>query len=280
MRQTARPDRCQGGCYTLEQRPGRWEPREKGTPSMRATKQPRAWRGGAFFLALLAALAESPVSRASHRGSIILGAAYPAHAPVGVYGPAPGRPLHAFVDTDIHPEDARVYLDGRLIGVADDFDGFPGFLVLKPGRHTLTFSLAGFHSLSFTLELRPGELADLDRKLPRLSPGEKDTGVPPPQTRGRVQTEGESGGGRRGTSARRGEYGVLRLSVSPPEARVALDGDFFGTGAEISRLHAGIPLSPGIHRIRVSREGYRGESLEVRVVGSEERAILIELKER
>ena len=70
------------------------------------------------------------------------------------------------------------------------------------------------------------------------------------------------------------------MSVSPPEARVALDGDLFGTGGEISRLHAGIPLSPGIHRIRVSREGYRGESLEVRVVASEERAILIELKER
>src|SRR5437867_2530380 len=86
----------------------------------------------------------------------VAGFYYPGRVPAGAYLPGRGHPSYAFVDTDIHPEKAHVYLGGRLIGVADDFDGYPGYLVLKPGRHTLRFVLDGYRPLSFELNLRPG----------------------------------------------------------------------------------------------------------------------------
>ena len=198
---------------------------------------------------------------------------YPAQYPPGIYAPPPSRPYYAFVDTDIHPEEASLYLDGRLIGIADDFDGYPGYLAVKPGRHTLLFRYQGFQSLSFKLELRAGEMVQLDRKLPRIAPGEKEVAPPPVPDRENVPegTEAE------GKASEQNTHGTLRLEVSPPGARVILDGDFFGTGAEISRLHVGIPLSPGIHRIRVSLAGYRSKAVETEIVASRERTLQISL---
>ena len=66
----------------------------------------------------------------------------------------------------------------------------------------------------------------------------------------------------------------------PPEARVTLDGDFFGTGAEIGRIRGGIPLSTGVHRIRVSLAGYRSESAETEIRESEEQTLRISLKKQ
>src|SRR5687768_2017964 len=34
----------------------------------------------------------------------------------------------AFLDTDVSPEKASVYLDGEYVGVADSFDGYPRYL--------------------------------------------------------------------------------------------------------------------------------------------------------
>ena len=61
---------------------------------------------------------------------------------------------------------------------------------------------------------------------------------------------------------------------------MVLDGDFFGTGAEISRLRDGIRLSPGIHRIRISLAGYRSESVEAEILESGEKALKISLKKQ
>ncbi|MFH1176097.1 MAG: hypothetical protein V1750_01725 [Acidobacteriota bacterium] len=78
----------------------------------------------------------------------------------------------AGVDTDVEPEHARVYLDGELIGVADDFDGFPGYLLLKPGSYTLEFRLPGYHSETVEIEARPGRFFPLEMSLKR-NPGER-----------------------------------------------------------------------------------------------------------
>jgi len=206
------------------------------------------------------------------------GAYYPVQVPHGAYAPPPTRPYYAFVDTDIHPEEAQVYLDGKLIGIADDFDGYPGYLAVKPGRHSVGFRHEGRHSLSFDLDLRAGELVQLDRSLPKLLPGQVDPGLPPGPARHGVKENSSPPPPGEGKPARSGSFGILRLEVAPAEARVVLDGDFFGTGAEISRLHGGIPLAPGIHRIRVSLAGYRGDSVEAEIQESREQTLKISLK--
>src|SRR5579864_3086258 len=48
------------------------------------------------------------------------------------------------VDTEIWPDKARVYLEGRYIGSAEDFDGSQDFLYLRPGDYTLEFRLEGY----------------------------------------------------------------------------------------------------------------------------------------
>jgi PEGA domain-containing protein len=196
----------------------------------------------------------------------------------GVYYPSPERPYYAFVDTDIHPEEAQLYLDGRLIGIADDFDGYPGYLAVKPGRHVLLFQYRGYHSLSFTLSLRAGEVVDLDQSMVRLSAGQKEEPPPPPPPAAPESGSENPPSAERGAEGGRKGYGTLRLTVTPPEARVILDGDFFGTGAEISRLHGGIPLSAGTHRVRVNLAGYKTVAREAEIRESEEQTLDISLK--
>jgi hypothetical protein len=248
-----------------------------------------------LLLALLATLSAVP-ARAYSQGRVSIsvgfggffgipayvgygGYYYPTAYPPGYYAPPMSRPYYAFVDTDIHPEEASVYLDGKLIGIADDFDGYPGYLALKPGHHTLAFLRPGYHSLSFKLDLHPGEMIDLDRKLARLAAGESEEPPPslPPKADSQ-QAPAPQPAGEEGGKPQRGIFGTLRLEVTPAEARVVLDGDFFGTGGEISRLHGGIPLSPGTHRIRVSLSGYKSSAVETEIQESEQRDVRISLK--
>jgi hypothetical protein len=97
----------------------------------------------------------------------------------GPYGYAPGRvvgtpPSVAAVDTDVSPEHARVYLDGQLIGVADDFDGYPDYLYLEPGTYSLEFRLKGYETEKISIEAKAGAYFPIDFKLKRI-PGEAAT---------------------------------------------------------------------------------------------------------
>lgn len=72
------------------------------------------------------------------------------------------------VKTDVSPEEARVYLDGRLIGIADDFDGWPDYLYLARGRYRLEFRLEGYESQTVDVDARPGTRIELDNKLKKI----------------------------------------------------------------------------------------------------------------
>ena len=63
--------------------------------------------------------------------------------------------------------------------------------------------------------------------------------------------------------APRGAVAPLRLNVKPDDASVYVDGRFYGTAREASRLH----LAPGRHRIEVVRPGYRTYDHEIDVTG-------------
>ncbi len=74
----------------------------------------------------------------------------------------------AIVDTDVSPERARVYLDGQYIGTADDFDGYPDYLYLRPGHYRLEFRLDGFQTRTIEVDARPGVKIDVDDKLAKI----------------------------------------------------------------------------------------------------------------
>jgi hypothetical protein len=93
----------------------------------------------------------------------------------------------AVVDTDVSPEGARVYLDGKYIGTADDFDGYPDYLYLRRGSYRLEFRLEGFQPRTIEVDARPGVKIDVGDKLARIAGapryGEYDT----PEPRGGVR---------------------------------------------------------------------------------------------
>ncbi|MCI0416991.1 PEGA domain-containing protein [bacterium] len=87
----------------------------------------------------------------------------------------------AEVRTEVKPQNARVYVDGDYIGVADDFDGWWQRLELPPGKHRLVFRAPGFEPYAVNIRLLPGrdahikyemqpgqdQMADQDMRLPR-----------------------------------------------------------------------------------------------------------------
>ena len=103
----------------------------------------------------------------------------PYYAPYGGYyrpygyGERGGR--WSVIDTDISPEESRVYLDGKYIGTADDFDGNPDFLYLQPGRYRVEFRLEGYETQSVDVNARTGQYLDLTNEL-KKTPGARQYG--------------------------------------------------------------------------------------------------------
>lgn len=92
----------------------------------------------------------------------------------GGYGYAPSRDW-AVVDTDVSPEAARVYVDGQLVGTADDFDGYPDYLYLRRGHYRIEFRLPGYQTRAIDVDARPGTKIDVDDKLAKI-PGSAQYG--------------------------------------------------------------------------------------------------------
>ena len=88
---------------------------------------------------------------------------------VAVFACSRGAEFH------VSPEDAQVLIDGKVIGIADDWDGMGGgkaYLFPGPGIHYARFSMAGYRTAWVKIEVRPGakgivkidtELDELDR---------------------------------------------------------------------------------------------------------------------
>lgn len=136
----------------------------------------------------------------------------------GYYGPGYDRPYAygpsvewARIDTDVSPEEAQVYLDGRYIGTADDFDGYPDYLYLKPGRYRIEFRLEGYETLTRQIEARPGMSLDFKDRLHKI-PGASQYGS---YERPKQQQQGEV---LRYYGKRRGSAEAIDPSSQPPRA--------------------------------------------------------------
>jgi hypothetical protein len=103
---------------------------------------------------------------------------------------------YAIVKTDVSPEEALVFLDGKYIGTADDFDGRPDYLYLGPGKYHLEFRLPGYQMFATDLDVSRGQRVRLDQKL-KLEAGKSALDQFPPESKGtplgRVFTKGGPG---------------------------------------------------------------------------------------
>ncbi len=112
------------------------------------------------------------------------GPGYGYYGPYNVYGPSS---RWGVIDTDISPEEAHVYLDGRYIGTADDFDGNPDYLYLRPGHYRIEFRLEGYETLVREVDSRPGMFVDYKDKLHKIAGAKRYGSYDTPKQEGGVK---------------------------------------------------------------------------------------------
>jgi hypothetical protein len=117
--------------------------------------------------------------------------------------PAPDD--YARVDTDVSPESAEVFLDGTYIGSADDFDGYPDFLYLEPGKYRLEFRHPSYETVVKELLVKRGHQVRMTDDLKLLAgKGRMDSfdpdhrGMPLGRVFGKGETDRKDRGDRTG----------------------------------------------------------------------------------
>src|SRR5438128_2119435 len=98
------------------------------------------------------------------------------------YGYYPGayEPASA-LRIEVTPSDAEVFLDGYLVGIVDDFDGFFQRLRVRPGAHEIDIVRDGFHSVHQKLFLEPDRTFRVRYTMNKLKAGEAPDPRPVPR---------------------------------------------------------------------------------------------------
>lgn len=176
--------------------------------------------------------------------------------------------IRVFVD----PSETRVYVDGYFAGVADDFDGLFQRLHVAPGRHEISLKLAGHKTHRFRVYMGSGATLELDHEMEEGAGETFDdlTGGALREARRSAPLEREPPRPATPSAA----AGELRLSVTPVDASIYVNGEFRGSGREAAALS----LAPGQHRVEVVRPGYRTAEREVEVASSGVAELTIELQ--
>lgn len=206
------------------------------------------------------------------------------------------------LDLDLKPEEARIYLDGYEIGIADNFDGWPRYLWLEQGTYDLVFYLDGYETIARQYSIYPGLIIDVEDRMVRgeatlpedllarsterreerlarrAERGEIPDADRPAAWRERVESE-RSEMVEDGYVDARAEPARLRLEVTPGDAAVYLDGRFLGTGSELGGVRAGLIVDPGEHELEVTRPGYETETTTFTAEAGEEVEVEVELEE-
>ncbi len=222
------------------------------------------------------------------------------YGPPGGWGynavyPSPGA-THGALDLDVSPEQAQIYVDGELVGIADDFDGYPDYLWLEKGTYDVVIFAPGYQTISRQYSIYAGLVIDVEdsmvpgqETLPqdlkarstehrdeRLRRDRENEEAPPAIEGRRPRAQAENAPDRLDA---RGEPGRLVLHVVPDDASVYLDGRFLGTGREMARLRSGLIIDPGEHRLEVVRPGRQNGNETFSVGAGEEVRLDIELDE-
>jgi hypothetical protein len=195
-------------------------------------------------------------------------AAYP-------YWYSPVYDQHAEVRVRVTPKNAAVYVDGFYAGIVDDFDGVFQGLPLPPGGHSIVLYLEGYGTAHHNVYLRPASTFELRNTLERLPAGATSEPPPlappvPPPPEGSFRTprtppraslpqRTEAAGA---TPPQAVGFGTLDLRVQPMSADVRIDGQRWVSSDE-GYLFVQVPA--GMHRVEVSKPGYRRFATEIEV---------------
>lgn len=172
------------------------------------------------------------------------------------------------VKLSVSPDQARVYLDGRYVGISDDWDDAGGGSLLAfaaDGRHRLRFAFPGRKDLLVDVLVTGNaveERIEVERELEKGSP-DGPTGPAGKIPRPDYQTSG-----------------LARLAVEPPFARVSVDGHDMGTAGRFVEQEMQF-REPGVYDVVLTAPGFQPKRLRVVVstaVGKERVVLREKLK--
>jgi serine/threonine-protein kinase len=170
-----------------------------------------------------------------------------------------------FVKMNVSPSQARVFLNGRYIGISDDWDDAGGGSLLtftSDGRQRLRFTYPGRKDLNVDVVVTATVAEDrveIDRGLEKGSPDG------PPGPTGKIS---------------RPDYqtvGLVRLDVEPPFATVTVDRHDMGPASRFQAQDMQIK-EQGVYDVLLTAPGYEPRTVRVLVSPStgKERAVIKE----
>ncbi len=164
-------------------------------------------------------------------------------------------------DINIKPKDADIYLDGLYVGKADDFDGSPKFLVVKPGTHTITAKKEGYRVYTVKVAIEPGEQINLNKRLEPVSRSFEENDMVKPD---KVEREKQIF-----------KKAYVRFDVKDDNAKVYFDNTFVGTIGEIKKLHKPLIVEDTVKYIYIESNGVRIRFSLSRLIEQQGKNILI-----
>ncbi|MGE5346352.1 MAG: protein kinase domain-containing protein, partial [Acidithiobacillales bacterium] len=154
------------------------------------------------------------------------------------------------VKLNVSPIQARVFLDGKYIGICDDWDGAGGGALLffhGTEKHRIRFAYPGYSDLIVGFDVSPEARDD---KVEVQLDMKKGVGQGPPGPTGAF-----------GRPQYRTVGGAV-FDIEPPEATVTLDGKALGPASNWRSQE--LPLDrPAVHDVVLSAPGYEPLSLRV-----------------
>lgn len=146
------------------------------------------------------------------------------------------------------PEQARLYLDGRYVGIADDWDGRGGGRPLeldKEGTHYVRMELPGYATRTLQIDVTPdaGDSISIDEELDRhdRAPYEKLPAVYDRTT------------------------GAVEFTVTPPDAGISEDGKSIGSASDFGPSSPLKLSGPMVHDLMLSAPGYKPKLVRILV---------------
>lgn len=217
------------------------------------------------------------------------------------YYPSRVRPTMGALDLDLRPEEAEVFLNGQLIGIADNFDGWPHFLWLEQGTYDLVFYHEGFETIARQYSIYPGVIIDVEdfmvpgeatppeeliakstarreERLRREEERRKAAEEMEPAWKERVREDRDRPAAAAPYDARQ-EPARVALVVDPVDAAIYLDGRFLGTADEIAAGRPAVVVDPGDHELEVVRPGYDSKRLSFSAESGEKVELTVVLDE-
>ncbi|MBI5191654.1 MAG: PEGA domain-containing protein [Nitrospirae bacterium] len=157
---------------------------------------------------------------------------------------------YGYLDTDVTPDTAEVWVDGKFFGTASEFDGWFESLKLPLGVHTAEFRLPGYLPYAVSFTITPEDTTSIEHVM---QPAPEGYVEPAPPAAG---TPGGTTGDAYNQSGQTAGAGTLTITVSPGGAEIFVDGEYKATSPDQAVANE-LSLPAGRHDVKVSKPGYR-----------------------